>query len=106
MSRKRDPFELRLYGFAEAARYLDVSVETLWYHRRRGKLITPVAELECGPVWSESQLDEQLWLWRGKLGPERRNQHKEDAPCRHLETRRTNQGTECVACGMFSRSAH
>jgi hypothetical protein len=58
--------ELILYGLAEAAEYLEVSRVNLRTIRSRGQMIAPAAELKCGPIWSQSQLDEQLYLWQRK----------------------------------------
>jgi hypothetical protein len=33
----------------------------------RGEMIPPLARLASGPVWSESQLDEMLFLWRNDM---------------------------------------
>jgi hypothetical protein len=54
----------KLYGTQEAARYLGISRLNLSYLLANKKVVEPVARLACGPIWSRSQLDEQLWLWR------------------------------------------
>jgi len=67
--RKRyDPNEIILYGLAEAAEYLGISKQNLAGLRKAGRMISPVAELQCGPIWSQSQLDEQRYLWAGRHG--------------------------------------
>jgi hypothetical protein len=63
-----DPNEIILYGLAEAADYLELSRSNLAMLRKAGKMVEPVAQLQCGPVWSQSQLDEQLYLWQGRHG--------------------------------------
>jgi hypothetical protein len=65
VKRKRyDPFVPRLYGVQEAAEYLGISRRNLTAKLARGQIVPPVAELAATPVWSESQLDEQLFFWR------------------------------------------
>lgn len=59
-----DPFEIRLYGVHEAAEYLGISKKNLEKLERRGLMVAPVVRLRCGRIWSESQLDEQLFAWR------------------------------------------
>jgi hypothetical protein len=54
----------RLYGTREAASYLGITKFNLSHLLADGKVIPPVARLACGPISSESQLNEQLWLWR------------------------------------------
>jgi hypothetical protein len=54
----------KLYGTQEAARYLGVSRRNLTYLLANDKIVEPVARLACGPIWSRSQLDEQLWMWQ------------------------------------------
>jgi hypothetical protein len=54
----------RLYGTREAASYLGVTKFTLSHLLADKKIIPPVARLACGPIWSQSQLDEQCWMWR------------------------------------------
>jgi hypothetical protein len=54
----------RLYGTQEAAERLGVSRPYLSYMLAHKQVVKPVAQLACGPIWSESQLDEQLFLWR------------------------------------------
>jgi hypothetical protein len=61
-----DPDEIRLYGSFEAAQYLGISRKYLGVLRVRKQMIEPLAELKCGPIWSQSQLDEQLFLWGGE----------------------------------------
>jgi hypothetical protein len=63
--RKRyDPLVPRLYGTKEAATYLGISGRNLTRRLAHGQVIPPVAELAATPVWSESQLDKQLFFWR------------------------------------------
>jgi hypothetical protein len=62
--RKRYDGRPHLYGTQEAARYLGVSRRNLTYLLANRKIVEPVARLACGPIWSRSQLDEQLWIWR------------------------------------------
>jgi hypothetical protein len=54
----------RLYGTQEAARYLGISRRNLTYLLANGKVVEPLTRLAATPVWSESQLDEQLFIWR------------------------------------------
>jgi hypothetical protein len=71
--RRYDPNVPRLYGMQEAAEYLGITRPNLGMLVNRGRMIEPVAELAATPVWSESQLDEQAFLWRdnphGQLDP-------------------------------------
>jgi hypothetical protein len=62
----------RLYGTQEAAAYLGVARPYLSCMLAHKQVVNPVARLACGPIWSQSQLDEQLWLWR-ENGPVRRD---------------------------------
>lgn len=68
-----DPFEIRLYGATEAAEYLGLNPHNVSELLRKGRIVEPVARLACGPVWTESQLDEQAFAWRDnpreKLSP-------------------------------------
>jgi hypothetical protein len=59
-----------LYGTQEAAKRLGVARPYLSYMLAHKQVVKPVAQLACGPIWSESQLDEQLWMWRNG-GPTR-----------------------------------
>jgi hypothetical protein len=60
-----------LYGTQEAAERLGVARPYLSYMLAHKQVVKPVARLACGPIWSESQLEEQLWLWRNGGGPTR-----------------------------------
>jgi hypothetical protein len=62
--RKRYDGRPRLYGTKEAARYLGISRRNLTYLFANRKVIEPVARLACGPIWSQSQLEEQLFIWQ------------------------------------------
>jgi hypothetical protein len=70
--RKRyDPLLPRLYGTYEAAEYLGLTRRHLSIRRLRGQVVPPVAELRCGPIWSESQLQQQAFTWKAPGGPRR-----------------------------------
>jgi hypothetical protein len=60
----------RLYGTREAASFLGVTKFNLSRLLAEGKVVRPIARLACGPIWSESQLEEQRFLWRNG-GPTR-----------------------------------
>jgi ParB-like chromosome segregation protein Spo0J len=62
--RKRYSGKARVYGVEEAARYLGTSRRTVTRLLMRGEIVPPLARLACGPIWSESQLDEMLLYWR------------------------------------------
>jgi hypothetical protein len=62
--RKRYDGKAHVYGVEEAARYLGVTRRSVTRLLMRGEIIPPLARLACGPVWSESQLDEMLFYWR------------------------------------------
>jgi hypothetical protein len=62
--RKRYQGHVHLYGTREAADYLDISRRNLSRLLADRKVVKPVARLACGPVWSQSQLEEQRFLWR------------------------------------------
>jgi len=62
--KKTYPATARLYGVHEAAEYLNLSRKNLTAILARGNMVEPLARLKCGPIWSESQLDEQRFAWR------------------------------------------
>jgi hypothetical protein len=67
LTRKRYDGHARLYGTQEAAKYLGITRRNLTYMLANDKVIEPLARLACGPIWSESQLDEQLFAWRNDM---------------------------------------
>jgi hypothetical protein len=69
-TRRRYNGQLNLYGTTEAAEYLGITRRNLTRLLHERKVVKPVVRLACGPVWSESQLDEQRLLWQNG-GPTR-----------------------------------
>jgi hypothetical protein len=68
--RRRYDGHAHLYGTREAASYLGITKFNLSRLLADGKVVRPVARLACGPIWSQSQLEEQLFFWRDS-GPTR-----------------------------------
>jgi hypothetical protein len=62
--RRRYDGHAHLYGTREAASLLGLTKFNLSRLLVEGKVVRPVARLACGPIWSQSQLDEQRWLWQ------------------------------------------
>jgi hypothetical protein len=62
--RRRYDGHAHLYGTREAASYLGITKFNLSRLLADGKVVRPVARLACGPIWSQSQLEEQLFFWR------------------------------------------
>jgi hypothetical protein len=86
-----DPYQIRLYGVQEAADYLGLSRRNVTWLLAEGKIAEPVARLACGPIWSESQLDEMLFSWRDNprrlMDPEQAKQMTLTKRLRALERR-------------------
>jgi hypothetical protein len=75
----------------EAAEYLGITRKNMTALVRRGRVVEPVVRLKCGPIWSESQLDEQVFHWRDnprvKRTPEQTEQRMIARRLRILERR-------------------
>jgi hypothetical protein len=47
-----------LLGLTELADLYEVHRGTAWYWRSQGRLIDPIRELACGPIWDRRQVEQ------------------------------------------------
>ena len=84
-----DPAIPRLYGLSEAAAYLGITPlklrEHVRNHTKETPIVAPIAKLKCGMIWSESQLDETLYIWRNNPRVHRASRIRADSRLIDLE---------------------